>query len=305
MSRAWNKRKTFRILKDNLCNAPILLLPDRAEDFMFYCDASNQGLGCVLMHKGKVIAYASWQLKIHEKNYTTHDLELDHKSLQYIFNKKELNMRQRRWIELFSDYDCKIRYHPGKTNVVAGVLSRKERLKLSLDEQIEKNGDEGLYFMDIIWVPSIGNVRTMIIDEAHSMRYSIHPGVDKMYYDLRDMYWWLSMKRDIATYTLQKELGTWLNMSMAYYPQTDGQGECTIQTLKDMLRACVIDFDGRWDTHLHLAKFSYNNSYHSKLVQETTNKVVLIKERVKAVEDRQKSYANNRLKPLELKLVIK
>ncbi|GJX59560.1 putative reverse transcriptase domain-containing protein [Tanacetum coccineum] len=141
----------FQTLKDKLCNAPVLALPDRPEDFVVYCDASGIGLGCVLMQRGKVIAYASRQLKIHEKNYTTHDLELgavvfalkiwrhylygtksviytDHKSLQHIFSQKELNMRQRRWIELFSDYDCEICYHPGKANVVADALSRKERV---------------------------------------------------------------------------------------------------------------------------------------------------------------------------------
>nr|GEY28925.1 reverse transcriptase domain-containing protein [Tanacetum cinerariifolium] len=123
-----------------------------AEDFVVYCDASNLGLGCVLMQRGKVIAYASRQLKIHEKSYTTHDLELgsvvfafktwrhylygtksviytDHKSLQHIFDQKELNMHQRRWIELFSDYECGIHYHPGKANMVADALSRKERMK--------------------------------------------------------------------------------------------------------------------------------------------------------------------------------
>ncbi|GJX99337.1 putative reverse transcriptase domain-containing protein, partial [Tanacetum coccineum] len=100
-----------------------------AENFIVYCDASHKGLGAVLMQNEKVIAYASRQLKIHEKNYTTHDLELDHKSLQHILDQKELNMRQRRWLELLSDYDCEIRYHPGKANVVADALSRKERIK--------------------------------------------------------------------------------------------------------------------------------------------------------------------------------
>ncbi|GJR12359.1 putative nucleotidyltransferase, ribonuclease H [Tanacetum coccineum] len=206
------QENAFQTLKNNLCDAPILTLPDGVEDLVVYCDASNQGLGCVLMQRGKVIAYASRQLKIHEKNYTTHDLELgavvfalktwrhylygtksviytDHKSLQHIFDQKELNMRQRRWIELFSDYECEIRYHPGKANVVADALSRKERLKprrvramamtvqpglkeriqvaqieaLSqenilmenlhgLDQQMEKKEGESLYFMDRIWV---------------------------------------------------------------------------------------------------------------------------------------------------------
>ncbi|GJR60420.1 putative reverse transcriptase domain-containing protein [Tanacetum coccineum] len=142
----------FQTLKDKLCSAPILALPQGAENFIVYCDASHKGLGAVLMQNEKVIAYASRQLKIHEKNYTTHDLELgavvfalkiwrhylygtkctvftDHKSLQHILDQKELNMRQRRWLELLSDYDCEIRYHPRKANVVADALSRKERSK--------------------------------------------------------------------------------------------------------------------------------------------------------------------------------
>nr|GFB85835.1 putative reverse transcriptase domain-containing protein [Tanacetum cinerariifolium] len=121
----------------------------RSEDFIVYCDASIKGLGAMLMQREKVISYASRQLKIHEKNYTTHDLELgavvfalkiwrhylygtkctvftDHKSLQHILDQKELNMRQCRWLELLSDYDYDIRYHPGKANVVVDALSRKE-----------------------------------------------------------------------------------------------------------------------------------------------------------------------------------
>nr|GFC79418.1 putative reverse transcriptase domain-containing protein [Tanacetum cinerariifolium] len=141
----------FRLLKQKLCSAPILALPEGSEDFIVYCDASNKGLGAMLMQREKVISYASCQLKIHEKkNYTTHDLELgavvfalkiwrhylygtkctmftDHKSLQHILDQKELNMRQRRWLELLSDYDCEFCYHPGKANVVADALSRKER----------------------------------------------------------------------------------------------------------------------------------------------------------------------------------
>ncbi|GKE75923.1 putative reverse transcriptase domain-containing protein [Tanacetum coccineum] len=146
------QEKSFQTFKDSLYSALILTLPNGPDDFVVYCDASGQGLRCVLMQKGKVIAYASRQLKVHEKNYTTYDLELDvvvfalkcwrhylygtksviytdHKSLQRIFDQKELNMRQQRWIELFNDYDCEIRYHPGKANVVADALSRKKRVK--------------------------------------------------------------------------------------------------------------------------------------------------------------------------------
>ncbi|GJU60535.1 putative reverse transcriptase domain-containing protein [Tanacetum coccineum] len=142
----------FQLFKQKLCSAPILALPEGAEKFIVYCDASHKGLGVVLMQNEKVIAYASRQLKIHEKSYITHDLELgavvfalkiwrhylfrtkytvftDHKSLQHILDQKELNMRQCRWLELLSDYDCEIRYHQGKANVVADALSKKERIK--------------------------------------------------------------------------------------------------------------------------------------------------------------------------------
>ncbi|WVZ89323.1 hypothetical protein U9M48_035744 [Paspalum notatum var. saurae] len=131
-----------------LTTAPVLAQPDVTKPFDVYCDASGQGLGCVLMQEGRVIAYASRQLRKHEANYPTHDLELaavvhalkiwrhyllgntchiytDHKSLKYIFTQPELNMRQRRWLELIKDYDLEIHYHPGKANVVADALSRR------------------------------------------------------------------------------------------------------------------------------------------------------------------------------------
>nr|GEY40031.1 putative reverse transcriptase domain-containing protein [Tanacetum cinerariifolium] len=139
-------KAAFQLFKQKLCSASILALPEGSENFLVYCDASHKGLGTVLMQKEKVIAYASRQLKVYEKNYTTYDLKLgavvfalkmwrhylydtkyvvfaDHKSLQHILDQKELNMRQRRWLELLSDYDYEIRYHPGKANVVADALS--------------------------------------------------------------------------------------------------------------------------------------------------------------------------------------
>ncbi|GKC23312.1 putative reverse transcriptase domain-containing protein [Tanacetum coccineum] len=150
----WSEKEkaAFQLLKQKLCSAPILALPEGSENFVVYCDASRKGLGVILMQREKVIAYASHQLKIHEKNYTAHDLELgaivfalkmwrhylygmkcimftDHKSLQHILDQKELNMSQHRWLELLSDYDYEIHYHPGKENVVVDELSRKERIK--------------------------------------------------------------------------------------------------------------------------------------------------------------------------------
>ncbi|GJV48981.1 putative reverse transcriptase domain-containing protein [Tanacetum coccineum] len=264
----WGEKEeaAFQLIKQKLCSAPILALPKGSENFIVYCDASHKGLGDVLMQNEKVIAYASRQLKIHEKNYTTHDLELgavvfalkmwrhylyrtrctvftDHKSLQHILDQKELNMRQRRWLELLSDYDCDIRYHPGKANVVADALSRKERVKplrvralvmtigLNLPKQIleaqtealkpenltaedvggmlrqdltkerlKPHADGTLCLNNRSWLPCYGDLKTLVMHESHKSKYSIHPGSDKMYQDLKQLYWWPNMKANIATY---------------------------------------------------------------------------------------------------------
>ncbi|GJZ33607.1 putative reverse transcriptase domain-containing protein, partial [Tanacetum coccineum] len=228
------QEEAFQTLKENLCNTPILSLLDGSEDFVVYCDASSQGLRCVLMQRGKVIAYASRQLKILEKNFTIHDLELG--------------------AVLFSDYDCEIHYHPRKANVVADALSRKERVKPR-------------------------RLRAMSMTIPSRVK-------DKI----------LATQGEAS----KKALGTRLDISTAYHPQTDRQSERTIQTLEDMLRAYVIDFGGSWDTYLSLAEFSYNNSYHSSI--RCTPFEALYGRRPKAARDRQKSYVDNRRKPLEFEV---
>nr|GEX75813.1 putative reverse transcriptase domain-containing protein [Tanacetum cinerariifolium] len=452
----WGEKEedAFWLIKKKLCSALILALPEGSKDFMVYCDASHKGLGAVLMQREKVIAYASRQLKIHEKNYTTHDLELglvvfalkiwrhylygtkctlftDHKSPQHILDQNEHNMRQRRWLELLSDYDCDIGYHPVKANVVADALSRKERDKplrvralvmtISLNlpkqileaqikalkpENIKKEDVGGMIEMDIpkerleprvdgtlclngkSWLPCYGNLRFVIMHESYKSKYSIHLGSEKMYQDMKKLYRWPNIKADIATYvskcltyakvkaehqrpsgllvqpaipmwkwdnitmdfitklpkssqgfdTIWKALGTNLDMSIAYHPETDRQSERTIQTLKDMLRACVIDFGKGCVKHLRLVKLSYNNSYHAsikvapyeapyealygrkcrspmcwaevreaqfigpEMIQETTEKIILIKQRIQAAQDRQKSYVDRKRKPMEFEV---
>ncbi|GKB87861.1 putative reverse transcriptase domain-containing protein [Tanacetum coccineum] len=333
------QEEAFQTLKNNLCDAPILTLHDRVEDFVVYCDASNQGFGCVLMQR-------------HYLYGTKSVIYTGHKSLQHIFDQKELNMHQRRWIELFSDYECEIRYHLGKTNVVADVLSRKERM--------EKKEDESLYFMDRIWVPLVGGMRTVIMDEAHKSKYYVHPGADKMYYDLRDIYWWPGMKRDIATYVSkcltclkvkakhqkpsgllqQPELPEWkwdkITMDFITKLPRSKNGHDTIWVIVDRLTksahflairednstkrlakmyideivarhgvpvSIISDRDGRKCKLLVLwAEIRECSLIGPELVQDTTDKVVLIKEKLKAARGRQKSYADNRRKQLEFEV---
>ncbi|GJT30541.1 putative reverse transcriptase domain-containing protein [Tanacetum coccineum] len=266
-------------------------------------------------------------------------------------------------------------------------------------EKVEPRADGTLCFNGRSWLPCYSDLRTMIMHEPHKSKYSIHPGSDKMYQDMKKLYWWPNMKADIATYvskcltcakvivdrltksaifvpmretdpldklarmylkevvtrhgipvsiicdrdprfasnfwkSLQNALGTNLDMSTAYHPQTDGQSKRTIQTLEDMLRACAIDFGKGWVNHFPLVEFSYNNSYHAsikaapfealygqkchspvcwtevgeaqilgpELIQETTEKIVQIKQRMQAARDRQKSYADLKRKPMEFQV---
>ena len=432
----WDEKceRSFQTLKDKLTTAPVLTLPDPERKFEVYCDASGQGLGCVLMQDKKVVAYASRQLRKHEVNYPTHDLELaavvfalkiwrhylygsrfevfsDHKSLKYLFDQKELNMRQRRWMEFLKDYDFELSYHPGKANVVADALSRKSvhlasmmikelelvesfrdmnlavevkpkslylgTLKITndflhqvreaqeqdefLQQRIEperettdpdfnKDANGIIRFKGRLCIPQGGELKGIILEEAHKSRLSFHPGTTKMYQDLKKNFWWQGMKRDVAEYvsrclvcqkakvehqrppgelqpldlpvwkwddismdfvsglprtkkgkeaiwvivdrltksahfipicmkykmeklaelyikevvrlhgvpmsivsdrdprftsrfwvSLQEALGTKLRLSSAYHPQTDGQTERTIQSLEDLLKACVLE----------------------------------------------------------------
>ncbi|KAL5760844.1 hypothetical protein ACOSQ2_019682 [Xanthoceras sorbifolium] len=475
----WNEKcqASFEKLKSLLTEAPILTQPTSGKDYVIFSDASHNRLGCVLMQEGKVVAYASRQLKPHERNYPAHDLEL----AAIVFALKI-------WMELIKDYDCVIDYHPGKANVVADTLSRKSmqalrvmnahlslmndgaitaelRAKPSLLHRIQeaqkndmkmvsiinqiKEGKESefrimedglLYNGERVCVPNDENLKKSIVDEAHSGSFAMHPGSTKMYQDLKTHYWWSGMKRDISDYVsrclvcqrvkaehqvpsgllqpiaipewkwdritmdfvaglpltrskhdsiwvivdrltksthflpvrtdysldklaelyireivrlhrvpisiisdrdprftsrfwgkLQEALGTRLNFSTAFHPQTDGQSERVIQVLEDMLRSCVIDFEGSWDRHIPLVEFVYNNSFQSSigmapyevlygrkcrtplcwtelseskiagpdLIRETEEKVKVIKERLKAAADRQKSYADLKRKDIE------
>nr|GFA67250.1 putative reverse transcriptase domain-containing protein [Tanacetum cinerariifolium] len=292
--------RAFQTLKDKLCNAPVLALPNRPEDFVVYYDASRLGLGCVLIQR-----------------------EASDESTGF---------------------------------------------QKGLDEMIERRSDATLYYLDQIWVPLKGDVRTLIIDKSHKSKYSLHPGAVKMYYILRDRYWWLGMKKDIVVYemiamdfvtklpktnsghdtiwvivdrltksahflpmnenykidrlarlylneivarhgmlisiisnhdsrftswfwkTMKEALRTKLDMSTTYHPQTDSQSERTIQTLKDMLRAYVLYFR---------VEVGEGHSIGPQLLQETIENISQSKDRLKAVRDRQKSYANKRRKPLE------
>nr|GFC08610.1 reverse transcriptase domain-containing protein [Tanacetum cinerariifolium] len=258
----------------------------------------------------------------------------DHKSLQHILDQKELNMRQRRWLEFLSDYDYEIRYHPGKKNVtkarkpeniknedVGGMLveNSKDPEKLRT-EKLKPRTDGTLCLNGWSLLPCYGDLRTVIMHESHKSKYSIHLCSDKMYQHMKRLYWWPNMKADIATY-VSKCL-------------TCTKSERTIQTLKYMLRACAIDFGKGWVNHLSLVEFSYNNSYHTsikaapfemlygqkchspiywtevgkaqlfgpELIQEITKKIIQIKQRMQAARDQQKRYADLKCKMMEFQI---
>ncbi|GJR44905.1 putative reverse transcriptase domain-containing protein [Tanacetum coccineum] len=397
-----NQRAVLKVVSVQ-CTNPGLLFEGKRRFIAIYCDASKQGLGRCVDAKRK---------KCSLKDLGALSLE---------------------------------------ANVVADDLSRdgNEQTPLSLNpeklrtEKLEPRADGTMCLNGRSWLPCYGDLRTVIMHESHKSKYSIHPGSDKMYQDIKKLYWWPNMKANIATYvskcltcakvkaehkrpsgllvqpeipqwkwdnitmdfvtklpkssqgydtiwvivdrltksaifmpmretdpmdklarmylkevvtkhgipvsiicdrdprfasnfwkSLQKALGTSLDMSTAYHPQTDGQSERTIQTLEDMLRACVIDFGNGWVKHLPLVEFSYNNSYHAsikaapfealygrkcrspvcwaevgqvqltgpELVQETTERIIQIKQRIQTARDRQKSYADLKRKPMEFQV---
>ncbi|GJY84533.1 putative reverse transcriptase domain-containing protein [Tanacetum coccineum] len=177
LSEGKERELAFQTLKGKLCNAPVLALLDGPEDFVVYCYASEIGLGCVLMQRGKICRHYLYG--------TRSVIYTDHKSLQHIFSQKELNMPQRRWIELFSDYDYEIRYHLSKANVMANALSRKEIVKLKRFRAMNMTIQSSIKDR-ILMAQKEGDVRTLIMEEAHNSKYFVNPGADKMYYNLRD-----------------------------------------------------------------------------------------------------------------------
>ncbi|GJW31383.1 putative reverse transcriptase domain-containing protein [Tanacetum coccineum] len=213
---------------------------------------------------------------------------------------------------------------------------KEEAAFQSIKQKLGPRADGKLCLNNRSWLPYYGDLKILIMHESHKSKYSVHPNSDKMYQDMKQLYWWPNMKADIATYvskcltclrvkaesgtlktiwlvgttrdssmerSLQKALGTSLDMSIAYHPQTNGQSDRISKNLEDMLRAYVIDFGNGWVKHFPLVEFSYNNSYHASIkVQGTTEKIVQIKQRIQAARDHQKSYADVRCKPLEFQV---
>ncbi|GKA93769.1 putative reverse transcriptase domain-containing protein [Tanacetum coccineum] len=221
----WGKdqESAFQLLKQKLCEALILALPEGNDDFVVYCDASHQGLGAVLMQREKVIAYASRQLKPNEENYTTHDLELgavvfalkiwrhylygtkcimftDHKVTAYL-DKERLNMRQ----TPLARNACRVmivKFAPSwkaQTEALKEENIKAENLR-GMDKAFEIRPDGTRCIKNQSWLPLFGNLRDLIMHESHKSKYSIHPGSDKMYQDLKKLYWWPNMKAIIAEY---------------------------------------------------------------------------------------------------------
>nr|GEU78951.1 putative reverse transcriptase domain-containing protein [Tanacetum cinerariifolium] len=234
----------------------------------------------------------------------------DHKSLQHILNPNELNIRQRHWLELLSDYDCDIRYHPGKANVVANALSRKERIDplrvralvmtIGLDlprrdipkEKLEPRADGTLCLNAMSWLPCYGDLRFVIMHESQKSKYSIHPGSNKMYQDMKKLYWWPNIKANIATY-----VSKYLTCARVKDEHQRTSGLLVQPTIPEW----------KWDNIMmdfitKLPKSPQAQLTGPELIQETTKKIMLIKQRIQAAQDRQKSYADLKRKPMEFEV---
>ncbi|GJS96575.1 putative reverse transcriptase domain-containing protein [Tanacetum coccineum] len=379
----WGKEEeeAFQTLKQKLCSAPILALPEGMEDFVVYCDASMKGYGAVLMQREKERIKP---LRVRALMMTVHN-------------------------------DLPKQIREAQKEAMKKKYARKQNLGRWIKPIFEFHLDGTRCFGNRVWLPRFSGLRDLVMHESHKSKYSFHPGSNKMYQDLKLLYWWPNMKADIATYvskcmtcakvkaehqkpsgllqqpkisvwkweritmdfkvdsmeklmrlylkeivcrhgvpvsiisdrdshftsnfwrSLQEALGTNLDTSTAYHPQTDGKSERTIQTMKDMLCACVIEFGSSSDRHFPLVEFSYNNSYHAsikaapyealygkkcrspvcwsevgdsqltgpELIRDTTKKIIQIKNRLLAARSRQKSYADKRLKLLDLKILAR
>ncbi|KAG8489151.1 hypothetical protein CXB51_017187 [Gossypium anomalum] len=387
----WTEKcqQSFDKLKALLTKAPVLVQLEPGKEFVIYSDASMNGLGCVLMQEGKVIAYAFRQLKPHEKNYPTHDLELAaiifalkiwrhhlYSEKCHIFtDHKSLKLRQRRWLELIKDYEIVIDYHPGY--VYRRMMSLFERsyrkhivvLCLFIQVKAEHQVPSGLlqpvlvpewkwdrvtidFVTGLPFTPRKKDAVWVVIDKLTKSAHFIPVRMDFSLDKLAELYiseivrlhgvpLSIISDRDPRFTSrfwkkLQKAFGTKLSFSTAFHPQTDGQSEKVIQVLEDMLRCCVLEFQGSWEKYLPLVEFAYNNSYQSSLkmapyealygrkcctplywielkenqiyrvdlVKKTEEKVKIIRDCLKAASDRQKSYADLKKKEIEYQVVI-
>ncbi|CAA7018064.1 unnamed protein product [Microthlaspi erraticum] len=332
--------ESFSQLKEMLTTTPVLALPEPGKPYMVYTDASGIGLGCVLMQEGRVIAYASRQWQGSERNRPTHDLELgavifalkiwrsyllgetvqvftDHKSLQHIFTQPMMNARQTRWVEFLADYQ----WDRITMDFVVGLpVSRTFDAIWVIVDRLTKSA----HFLAIKKTDGAAVLARKFVREIVRLH-----GVPASIVSDRDPRFTSEFWR-----AFQAEMGTKVHLSTTYHPQTDGQSERTIQTLEDLLRMCVLDWGGHWADHLSLVEFAYNNSFQASIgmapfealygrpcrtplcwtqvgersmygatyVQETTEKVRVVRLNMKEAQDRQKSYADRRRRELEFQV---